>query len=211
MNTKGQPALSWHKETSSFILKIPGGSPPYSPNLQRAFNTELLSLFGMNSNEVLDGEWATVTHELPKRNKSSAQTPSGTMPALETLSRPEVLFKNLAPYHLFLRETHQSVVIQASHQPSLELLYEYLKKWTKTMQNDSRGLPVLKISLEESKFGLGVLYDSLIVEPTDERQTWVRVNPVLIISFIECILQYQMVMTPMAISGTYFRREEAFA
>ena len=79
------------------------------------------------------------------------------------------------------------------------------------MQNDSRALPVLKMTLEESNFGLGVLYDSLIIEQTDDRQTWVRVNPVLIISFIECILQYQMVMTPAAMSGTYFRREEAFA
>ena len=211
MNTRSQPALSWHKETSSFILKIPTGSPPYSPNLQRAFNTEILSMFGMSSTEILDGDWATVTHELPARNKSNAQTPSSTMPALETLSRPEVLFNNLAPYHLFLRETRHSVIIQGSHQPSLELLCEYLRKWTKTMQQDSRGLPVLKISLEESNFGLGVLYDSLIIELTDERQTWVRVNPVLIVSFIECILQYRMVTTSTAINGTYFRREEAFA
>lgn len=132
------------------------------------------------------------------------------MPSLDTLSRPELLFANVAPYHMVLRHTAQSLTIEGSHQPSLELLCAYFKKWTKSMQYNSE-MPRLQITLKESSFGLGVLYDALLIEPSGNRQTWIHLNPILVISFIEYVLRYQMVPTPMGVDGMYFRREEVFA
>lgn len=72
-------------------------------------------------------------------------------------------------------------------------------------------MPRLQISLKESAFGMGVLYDALVVEPNRNRYGMVEVNPVLIIGFIESVLGYQMVTKPVGMEGIYFRKEEAFA
>lgn len=72
-------------------------------------------------------------------------------------------------------------------------------------------MPRLQISLKESAFGMGVLYDALVVESNGNRYVMVELNPVLIIGFIESVLGYQMVTKPVGIKGIYFRKEEAFA
>ena len=72
-------------------------------------------------------------------------------------------------------------------------------------------MPWLQILLKESAFGMGVLYDALVVEPNGNRYAKLEVNPVLIIGFIECVLRYQMATKPVGMEGIYFRKEEAFA
>jgi hypothetical protein len=56
------------------------------------------------------------------------------LPAINMIDRPEDLCRR-PPYHLIVRSTDRKVVVQGSHQPSLELLAEYLKKWSKINHN----------------------------------------------------------------------------
>jgi hypothetical protein len=54
------------------------------------------------------------------------------------LERPEDLMKK-PPYHLILTHNQYGkfITIQCSHQPSLELIADYFKKWTKKNHNQS--------------------------------------------------------------------------
>ncbi|MCJ1247058.1 hypothetical protein MMC30_004269 [Trapelia coarctata] len=213
-NTEPRPALARHKPTSSLILKIPSSAPPYTPNPTAIFNTQLLTLFSPLSSDKpeLDDEWADVTYtpsglKIPPPNPATNASP---LPTLATLPRPELLFPTIAPYHLILRQTAGDIMIEGSHQPSLELLCAYLKKWQKTAPQNS-GQPKYQITLRESVYGLGVLYDALFIDASLTWQDRIPMNPVLIIAFVEHVLKYQMVTKPMGMDGMYFRREEAFA
>jgi len=131
------------------------------------------------------------------------------LPLVNDLPRPEFLYAQSPPYHIFVRASNQMISVQGSHQPSLELLQDYLKKWTNTMRTDNRRIPILDIELQESHFGLDGLFDELTIKPANTQQTWYGVNPVLVVAFIEGILKYQM--GPQLISDTmYFKRREAF-
>jgi hypothetical protein len=50
--------------------------------------------------------------------------------------------KTTGPYILIVEERVPNIVIQCSHEPSLELIAAYLNKWGKSNLNDS-----LKVSL----------------------------------------------------------------
>jgi hypothetical protein len=52
------------------------------------------------------------------------------MPTVNSIERPEELTLR-PPYHLILRWSESKVLIHGGHQPSLELIAEYLKKWAK--------------------------------------------------------------------------------
>ena len=75
-----------------------------------------------------DDEWTIVTPAVAPRV-------SEMLPSLDTLPRPERLFECQMPYHLIVKVLHDGIVVQSSHQPSLELLAAYLKKYTKSMKN----------------------------------------------------------------------------
>jgi hypothetical protein len=60
------------------------------------------------------------------------------LPNVHMLERPEDLMRK-PPYHLILSHTQYGkfITIQCSHQPSLELISEYFKKWTKRNHNQT--------------------------------------------------------------------------
>jgi hypothetical protein len=68
---------------------------------------------------------------------------------------------------------------------------------------------VLKVEFINSHFGLATYSDALIIKPTDDRQSWVNVNPVVILSFIEGVLGYQRIESN-GHNGWYFKRERGF-
>jgi hypothetical protein len=59
------------------------------------------------------------------------------MPVLGMLSRPEYLFKDLAPYCMTVSVFRETIDVQGSHEPSLKLLAEYFQKWAKPMLDDT--------------------------------------------------------------------------
>lgn len=106
--------------------------------------TELEKLFTQNSNHTSstqskgaeDEDWANVT--LPSRTREQAIDMAPTaMPSLDELPRPEMLFAAQTPYHLIVKIVHNGMVVQGSHQGSLELLAGYLQKYIRDIQNIS--------------------------------------------------------------------------
>lgn len=75
---------------------------------------------------------------------------SDVLPNIRTLERPEDLMRK-PPYHLILTHTQYGkfITIQCSHQPSLELIAEYFKKWTKKNHNQSTKVSALRILYHE--------------------------------------------------------------
>jgi hypothetical protein len=61
----------------------------------------------------------------------SAAPVNDRLPQVSMIDRPEE-FLMRPPYFLIIRATDRKVIVQGSHQPSLELLADYLKKWAKT-------------------------------------------------------------------------------
>ena len=60
------------------------------------------------------------------------------LPALASLAKPETLFLSQVPYHIILQIRHNSISVQGSHQPSLQLLNDYFEKYARIDRNDSR-------------------------------------------------------------------------
>ena len=107
--------------------------------------TEFEKLFNQNSNQTSlhpgqsaeDEDWANVT--LPSRNHGQATdilAPTA-MPALDELPRPEVLLTTQTPYHMIIKVVHNGMIVQCSHQGSLELLAGYLQRYTRDAPNQS--------------------------------------------------------------------------
>lgn len=61
-----------------------------------------------------------------------------TLPNVNTLPRPDMLFSTLLPYTVIVRRTGGGVDIESSHQPTLELISEYFKRHTRKNLNHSR-------------------------------------------------------------------------
>ena len=113
-----------------FVIAIPEVMPPYG-NCFTSFENDLQTIFdnaAMNNDE----EWTNVITNLP-----APGIPSEMLPSLDTLPRPERLFESSLPCHLIVKLLHNGMVVQSSHQPSLELLSDYLTKYTKSMKNVS--------------------------------------------------------------------------
>ena len=67
-------------------------------------------------------------------------------------------------------------------------------------------IPEVKIELQDAKYGLGLLLDSLSISNSDNRSTNVQ-NPVLILAFVEGVLGYHMVIQSCTDTQWYFRRD----
>lgn len=79
------------------------------------------------------------------------------------------------------------ISIHGSHQPSLELIANYLTKFVRSAQNSSKQ-PIIKPELQVLHLGYGALYDSLKVVPGDVRANWDEINPILILNlWKECL------------------------
>ena len=168
--------------------------------------TESEKLFNQSSNQTSsiqaqgaeDEDWATVT--LPSRTRGQATDiiPPTAMPTLEELPRPEIILAAQTPYHMIVKVVHNGIIVQCSHQGSLELLAGYVQKYTRDTpnqavkvscahrlrqrnsvypQDQSIGrtlilhpqIPLLKAELQISHFGYGAMFDSLTITPGDPR------------------------------------------
>lgn len=100
-------------------------------------------MFGDSAPGHEDG-WTTVMTSIPTKSSFEPRNQghlSEALPSLDALPRPERLFESQLPYHMIVRlldsAMNSGVVVQSSHQPSLELLAGYLTKYTKSMSGVS--------------------------------------------------------------------------
>ena len=92
-----------------------------------------------SASEAEDNDLATV--HVPVRDKQMVGNKSSTptrLPALASLAKPETLFLSQVPYHIILQTRENSISVQGSHQPSLQLLNDYFEKYARIDRNDSR-------------------------------------------------------------------------
>ncbi|PBK89928.1 hypothetical protein ARMGADRAFT_1032993 [Armillaria gallica] len=112
-------------------------------------------------------------------------------PVLSSLPPPSDLFKSTAPYILTVSLYDQNLVVHCSHEPTLKLLKGYLERhqWTK-----AHSVVSSKLTLVESDFCPGTM-DTLIVSPNSSWERNCKVNPTVILAFIEGVVGYRMVST----------------
>ncbi|KAH8804602.1 hypothetical protein F5884DRAFT_796634 [Xylogone sp. PMI_703] len=211
-----RPTTTWSSRKSSFIIYLPKSRPPSQQTSLAGFTSDLLPQFASSSatspvipatksaapvNDDPDS-WADLgldttipSRTLPHRGgPGESARPNGhdlepeALPDLATIARPEELLSR-PPYRLIVRQQVSSIVeVQGSHQESLMLLEKYLKRWVRHSVTLVNKPPLVSVTLKESVFGLGLLYDSLIIEGFRDMQ----VNSMLVLTFVENVLGYTM-------------------
>jgi hypothetical protein len=58
-----------------------------------------------------------------------------SLPSIETLSRPEILFSSLLPYYVIVNHSGGGIQIEGSHQPTIDLVHAYFQKHTRKNMN----------------------------------------------------------------------------
>jgi len=130
------------------------------------------------------------------------------LPDISTLERPEELTQR-PPYRLIVRqEGRQRVVVESSHMGTLKVLEGYLGRWVRGNVDFVNRPPLAEIKLRESLFGLGLLYDTLVVEAGRNRE----VNALMVLMVVENVLGYDLVPGGGAAQGSVweFRRARGF-
>jgi hypothetical protein len=120
------------------------------------YDKDFEALFATDKQPAKDDEWAHVDdHELETVSAFSASRPvksvTDRLPTLDMLLRPEELFKNTTPHILIVEmlDNNSVILVQGSHQASLELMASYLQKWSKKNPHSSvavRGPALLMFS-----------------------------------------------------------------
>ncbi|KAF5367950.1 hypothetical protein D9758_004510 [Tetrapyrgos nigripes] len=158
-NAKTRPITNWNKNTHSFFLGIPKSDLISQTRSSTFFEKDFDSLFGGapgdSSAGPIDDEDPDLVHvsNADANGKKTSTTVTETvvpvsrttdvsdltrrLPALDLLARPNELFKATAPHILMVNQKGDEMTVQCSHEPSLVLLANYLKKWGKTNPNDS--------------------------------------------------------------------------
>lgn len=124
------------------------------------------------------------------------------------LERPEELSQR-PPYRLVVRqEGRLRVVVEASHMGTLKVLEGYLGRWVRTNLDFVNRPPLAEIKLRESLFGLGLLYDTLLIDAGRGRE----VNALMVLTVVENVLGYELVPGGGAAQGSVweFRRTRGF-
>lgn len=93
-----------------------------------------------------DEDWAEIESIGDSKGLSiKARAPDGgdqkpdSLPALQTLPRPDILFQTLTPYLIQVSSVGANkITVTGSHEPSLRLLAEYLQRWVKHDPQDVR-------------------------------------------------------------------------
>jgi hypothetical protein len=112
------------------------------------FETDFENCFSANSVSAVEGEpaskddeWADVdeTGEAQSIRLKEVDSAPDVLPTVETLARPDILFRSLTPYllNVTLQSTNK-LVVHGTHEPSLQLLSDYLQRWMKRDHRDIR-------------------------------------------------------------------------
>ncbi|KAJ7696571.1 hypothetical protein B0H17DRAFT_1198082 [Mycena rosella] len=196
-----RPSTKWNAKLATFHLCVPQTEPVSQSKLDSSFDKDFENLFNTDI-DAKDDDWADVEVETrtatvnPATISSPYEPPSVVrLPVLDALARPLELFTSTGPYILIVEERGGMIVVQCSHEPSLELLAAYLNKWSKSNPNDSDSLKrsILKVELVESEYCFGLM-DTLTVERTMARNGN-SINPTIILAFVEGVLGYKLTNT----------------
>ncbi|KAJ7066526.1 hypothetical protein C8F01DRAFT_1248530 [Mycena amicta] len=203
-----RPVTKWVAKFATFNLYVPKTEPVSQAKLESGLDKDFENLLNEDAKE---DDWAEVKVEAVSSRATATLPPARVvpvstavvnnlptverMPVLDGLARPNQLFAATGPYILTVEERGATIFVQSSHEPSLELLSSYLKKWSKTNPNDSMRRAILKVELFESESFAG-MFDTLTVERTMARNNnGMPPNSAFIFAFLEGVLDYKLVST----------------
>lgn len=213
----------WSPSRKLFILELPNEKALIATEFAASWKADLMTAFEPKDS---GNEWTDVATEEPVVPEAS----STYLPTIDQLPRPEDLLLR-PPYRMIVHPRANSVEVQGSHSPSLELLAAYLQKWCKTNYSDTRQVfilhplitlclyrllltkkwknqpPVLEVRLHASPFGRGGVYDRLTLSLTERQYLVESLSPMLVLNFIENVLEYKS--TESSAGGWHFVRTSA--
>ncbi|KAJ7215998.1 hypothetical protein GGX14DRAFT_442649, partial [Mycena pura] len=174
------PSTEWNTKLATFTLCIPKAEPVSQAKLDASYDKCFEYMFDP------ERQPETASDEHPPTSVTR-------LPVLDALARPPELFRLSGPYILVFEERGLQIVVQCSHEPSLELLAGYLTKWGKPNPMDSEKRNILKVELLESEYHYGMI-DTLTIE-RNLGVTREPLNPTLVLAFIEGVLGYKLTST----------------
>lgn len=141
-----RPKTTFSSKTSSFTISIPKKPMSIPSKAASGFQSDFQDLFNQKptvprTSTSRDDEWAAVdeTGEAQSISMGMKEMEIDSLPSIDTLPRPDVLFRTLTPYLVHVTLTSSTkITVNATHGPTLHLLSEYLKRWTKADNRDSR-------------------------------------------------------------------------
>lgn len=134
-------------------LRVAFQPAPKQPTLPSRSNT--------NANDQDDGfteidpsDFDSASVMTPATTNRLATRPTNrldSLPDINMIERPEDLMKK-PPYHLIVNHSSYSkeIYVQCSHQPSLELMSEYFKRWVKRNHNQTTKVRTPSSTLRDS-------------------------------------------------------------
>ncbi|RMZ86777.1 hypothetical protein DV736_g5995, partial [Chaetothyriales sp. CBS 134916] len=223
-------AIRASDDQTFFILLIPS-KPLVSSTSSTQLLQDLDKIFSTApepSKLEEDDEWASDSIQLQPiltpvasfstTSESAQPSIQSSVPVLSALPRPDLLFSRNTPYIIHLRYEGHRVVLQSTHQPSLNLIHDYFSKWSRGDPLTRDKVPLLRKTLVASSLGPGTYYDTLVVEYFSQvsSRSGIILNPSLFECFIESVLGYEAVGRGNANAGGgngvfwEFRRTAAF-
>ncbi|KAF8918700.1 hypothetical protein CPB85DRAFT_1430394 [Mucidula mucida] len=153
-----RPSTTWDKKVQVFRLRIPNTDPMSQSRIAAFLEKDFEGLFTPGGAVDDDVDWADVPPAAsaapaevsrappplqrgPQTAESSVPAAPERLPVLGALARPSDLFPASPPYILTVTLTgREGMIVQCSHEPSLELMNEYLKKWGKRIPMTACGV-----------------------------------------------------------------------
>ncbi|KAK3335844.1 hypothetical protein B0T19DRAFT_20875 [Cercophora scortea] len=216
VGTSDKAATSWSEQRGGFVVSLPKRQVFQPTELYAVFRSGLLACFDAEKKKAqipvrqaddwADVEMDTTTGkaqvvEQPKPSASGAKV--DFFPNVASLPRPDQLFLK-PPYHLTMT-LGRDIEIQCSHSPTLQFLSDYLRRWCRVNHHDTTNPPAIQVILHQSAFGLGEMYDRLVLSTEETRYTnQFKVTSPALVALIEGVLGYELVSSDGAWN---FRRD----
>ena len=84
--------------------------------------------------------------DIPSSSSVSRNIPMVTsLPSVNTLSKPETLFSSLLPYYVIVTNSGANIHVQASHQPTIDLVHNYFRMHTRKNMNHTSQVPLISL------------------------------------------------------------------
>jgi len=228
-----QASTSWSDQRTAFVINLPKKAVYAPAEFFPLFRGALLSCFDERKQTPprrdaagAADDWADVAVDqstgtpavvetgLPARQAAGQAGSTGAykvdfLTSVGSLPRPDELFLR-PPFHLVVHDMgRQKVEVHGSHSPSLQLLADYLKRWCRTNHHDTRNPPAVAVVLEQAPWGIGMMYDRLVITTEETRYTkQFTLNPCAVLAMVESVLGYERVSVH---PGQWtFRRDQEF-
>ncbi|PNP83477.1 hypothetical protein FNYG_03040 [Fusarium nygamai] len=219
-----RPSTKWSDAQLGFILYIPKDLVHQPSQYFGLFKEQLLECFEENRtsktlpiHSTMGDEWADVGTEDQEEEPAKPPQAGYKAPAVDyipdpnTMPKPSALFQQ-APYHLFVYTSasnrSQKIEIECSHSQTLEVLAEYLKRWTKTNVNRVDKPPAVEITLNHAASGFGLECDKLTLHCENRHGPLYNISAAAILNLVEGVFGYERVYGDS--TSWHYRRDTPF-